>query len=120
MTHQGKVLKSLIKRHTDSTREPLTDIVKKAGYSQASIYRHFANAKLAPEVIWRYGKAIAKDMSADFPDYASAFRSLDDQETESDGSTLEACIRERDLLQKKYTELLEKHNALLTEKLSKK
>lgn|SRR5690606_19304942 len=120
LTHRGEILRSVIDKYCAANATSITSVAQKAGYNQATIYRHFAKEDLSFHIIRKYGRAMRHDFSREFPEMKEEFDYLTEPEEKYETINLSTCIEQRDMWQARYYELLEKHNALLTEKLKGK
>lgn len=100
-------MKAVVKR----SKETISEIVKKAGYSRASYYNlHITNPELPYGILEIYGKVLNYDFSDHLPDMIN-------YTTTKQKITLEQAIKERDYWKDKYVNLLEKYNILVEEKM---
>lgn len=120
LTHRGEILRSVIDKYCAANATSITSVAQKAGYNQATIYRHFAKEDLSFHIIRKYGRAMRHDFSREFPEMKEEFDYLSEPEEKYETMNLSTCIEQRNMWQSRYYELLEKHNALLTEKLKEK
>lgn len=118
LIHRGKIFREFIDRYCAANECSITWVAKKAGYDQSTIYRHFEKAELPYHIIYKYGKALEHDFSIEFPEMTDEFEMIKETENRAVVNDLEECTRQRDYWMKKYVDLLEKHNALLMNKLS--
>jgi AcrR family transcriptional regulator len=121
LIHRGKILQDAVYKYCEKHGISITRLAKKAGYEQSTIYRHFSNDKLSYNVIIKYGKAMMHDFSEEFPDMMRHFR-LEEEAPEKEmpdkGLTNDECMEQLKYYQKKYIELLEKHNQMLINRLT--
>lgn len=106
--HRGKVLHDILKNHP----RRIKDIVEDAGYKYGTFYKHKNNPELSYEIIAKYGNAMNRDMSVEFPEMAD-FPSLALVETAYSNRTTVDVKKELEELKEKYSNFLNKHNAIL-------
>lgn len=106
--HRGKVLHEILKNHP----RRIKDIVEDAGYKYGTFYKHKNNPELSYEIIAKYGNAMNRDMSVEFPEMAD-FPSLALVETAYLNRTTVDIKKELEELKEKYSNFLNKHNAIL-------
>lgn len=120
LKHRGKILQDVCNRYCQINGMSLTALSRKAGYDQSTLYRHFDKDTLPFHTIRRYGKAMSHDFRKEFPEMAEDFELVMEPETEyMTTTTLASCMEQRDYWHKKYVDLLERHNDLLTDQLKK-
>lgn len=119
LIHRGKILREAVDKYCKKHGTPITRIAKKAGYDQSTIYRHFDKDDLSFSTIIKYGKAMEHDFSEEFPEMIEFF-SFEKPEVKLNDSRMsnEECMEQLKHYQKKYIELLEKHNQMLTNRLT--
>ncbi|CAD5251323.1 MULTISPECIES: hypothetical protein [unclassified Imperialibacter] len=117
MQHRGEILKKVVYDYKEKTGVTIQAIATKAGYDQSTPYRHFEVEELSYHIIRKYGTAIGHDFREDFPDMGDEFMIVSEPK-QSYGMSLDQCMEQKELWQRKYIELLEKHNALLSERLN--
>jgi len=120
LNHRGKILRTTVDKYCNSQGVSITAIAHKAGYNQATIYRHFDKEDLPFHIIRKYGKAMNHDFRMEYPDMEDEFSTVGDGPGEKYGNypqTLTEVIAERDKWREKYYKLLEIHNRLLIERL---
>ncbi|MGK9124572.1 hypothetical protein M1D52_10635 [Olivibacter sp. SA151] len=105
---RGLVLYNAIATSIDTNET----IAKRAGYEVNTLYAHFKKADLSDAIMVRYGKAIPYDFSIPYPELAKYFKNIPLFNDVKDDATLTQKLQ---IIQDKYTELLEKHNMLLEE-----
>lgn len=106
--HRGKVLHDALRQHPRKIKE----IVKDAGYQYGTFYKHAAKEDLSYEIIAKYGKAINKDFSVEFPEM-NDFPSLAIVERANMHTSSIEIQNELNDLREKYSHFLNKHNLLL-------
>lgn len=106
--HRGKVLHEAARHHP----KKIKDIVEAAGYKYGTFYKHKNEAKLSYEIIAKYGKAMDKDFSIEFPEMAS-MPSLLIPDYNKGIKTSQQFQNDTQELKEKYFALLDKHNLLL-------
>lgn len=106
--HRGKYLHEVLRNHP----RKIKDIVESAGYKYGTFYKHKINPELSYEILAKYGKAINKDFSIEFPEM-NEFPSLALVETIPYQNSPGDLRRELDDLREKYSSFLNKHNAML-------
>jgi len=106
--HRGKVLHEALKNHPSKIKE----IVEAAGYKYGTFYKHKNDPKLPYEIIARYGNAMRKDFSIEFPEMANlpSLIYVDRNDGRKSYEQLQDEVRD---LREKYSSFLDKHNALL-------
>lgn len=119
LTHRGKILKDVVYKYCEKHGTPITKIAKTAGYDQSTIYRHFDRDDLNYSILIKYGKAISHDFSEEFPEMVEEFSfSKPEHRPEEMKMSNDECMEQLNYYQKKYIELLEKHNQMLTNRLT--
>lgn len=120
LNHRGKMLRKVIDQHCNSSGMTITAIAQKAGYNQATIYRHFEKEDLPYHIIRKYGKAIGHDFRMEYPEMEEELSAWSEPGPAKYGNypqTLSEVVTERDMWKEKYYKLLENHNRLLLERL---
>lgn len=112
---RGKILHQTAKDHPNK----IIDIVKAAGYEYGTFYKHIKNPNLPYNIIAKYGKAMKKDFSVEFPEMANLI-SFTISDIEDKQRTTEELLHEVQDIREKYTSFLEKHNALLEQNIALK
>lgn len=111
--HRGKVLHEAARHHP----KKIKDIVEAAGYKYGTFYKHKNDAKLSYEIIAKYGKAMDKDFSIEFPEMAN-MPSLLISNHNKGIKTGQQIQDENQEMREKYFSLLDKHNLLLEANIS--
>lgn len=111
--HRGKVLHQVADAHPSSIK----DIVDATGYKYGTFFKHIKTKDLAFSIIAKYGRAMKKDFSIEFPEMADMpFVAMPIANgAELSNEQLRISLQE---LQTKYSNLLEKHNAAIEELFS--
>jgi hypothetical protein len=119
LIHRGKLLREAVDKYCKKHGSSITRIARKAGYDQSTIYRHFDKDDLSYPVLLKYGKAMEHDFSEEFPEMAEFF-SFEKPVVKSEEVRMsnEECMEQLNYYQKKYIDLLEKHNQMLTNRLT--
>lgn len=120
LNHRGKILREVIDKYCASQGISITAVAQKAGYNQATIYRHFDKEDLPYHILRKYGKAIGHDFRQEYPEMEDEFSIVSDGPKAKYGNytqTLTEVIAERDEWREKYYRLLEIHNTLLLDRL---
>lgn len=119
MQHRGEILKRVIYEYKNRTGVSILAIARKAGYVQSTPYRHFEQENLAAYIIKKYGMAIGHDFSKEIPELEEQTNVMSDVDFSPYGApaNLADCIKQKEMWREKYIDLLERHNALLAERL---
>tara|TARA_R110002020_G_C16314529_1_gene774171 strand:+ start:6471 stop:6887 length:417 start_codon:yes stop_codon:yes gene_type:complete len=118
LKHNGKILQETVNKWCGINGFSLTALAKKIGINQSTLYKHFDREDLPYYTIRRYGKAMGHDFRKEFPEMADDFEMVSEPERESYAvSNLAECEKQRQLWQRKYMELLERHNEMLMSQL---
>ena len=99
----------------------IKDVTKRAGYSRGAYYVHIEDPNLDYHILMAYGKAIHHDFTEEFPDMPKYFNTISDPGEHYNNrkpQTLEEALMELELLKEKYTELLERFNQMILEKVN--
>ncbi|MBD3630485.1 hypothetical protein [Cyclobacterium sp.] len=115
--HRGEILRKKLDEYAKEHAVSILAIAKKASYHPSSAYRHFEKDDLSFNIIHKYGRAIGHDFSKEFPEMLTEYGFSPEEKEIYSSSDLAKCIKEKELWQKKYIELLEEHNKLLMGKL---
>ncbi|WP_040478844.1 TetR/AcrR family transcriptional regulator [Mariniradius saccharolyticus] len=119
LTHRGKILREVVDKYCAAQGSTISAVAQKAGYNQATIYRHFEKEDLPFHIIRKYGKAMGHDFRMEYPEMEEEMAAWSEP-TEKYGNytqTLSEVVLERDQWREKYYRLLEIHNKLLMERL---
>lgn len=119
MKHKGEIFKNAIYKYCNDKGISLTALAKKAGYNQATIYRHFERDDLPNHIIIRWGKAMKYDFLVEFPDLADDlihFHTTPNKNSDLEINTREELVQKIEYWKEKYIDLLERYNKLLVEK----
>lgn len=117
LNHRGETLKNIIHRHMNGNGISLTALAKKAGYDQSTPYRHFERDDLPDHILIRWGKAMDYDMTRDFP-HLSEYASVASDNTRGSYSLPKQPENDQiEYWRTQYIRLLERHNALLEDRL---
>lgn len=108
--HRGKILHQATKIHPKS----LKDIVQAAGYKYGTFFKHIKTKDLALSIIAKYGIAMQRDFSIEFPEMAS-MNYLQSSNQEELAISLDQLQTELTDLRRKYSIILEKHNTVMEE-----
>jgi len=111
-THRGEVLKAAVRKVSFK----ITLLTKRMGISRGTYYNHIEDPDLSFELLERYGKILKYDFTADFPEMQKyAF----EESIESYGppATFEEALNQLHYYKEKYTQILEKYNRLIEEKM---
>lgn len=108
--HRGKILHESTKVHPSSIKE----IVEATGYRYGTFFKHIKTKDLSYNIIAKYGIAMRKDFSKEFPEMSNQLYHQVAKQSEISLSIdqLNLSLQE---LQIKYSALLEKHNAVIEE-----
>ncbi|MBK1439825.1 hypothetical protein JHJ32_07510 [Parapedobacter sp. ISTM3] len=106
--HRGKILHESLKNHLSKIKE----IVEAAGYKYGTFYKHKNDPNLSYEIIAKYGNAMGKDFSVEFPEMAN-LPSLILVDKGNNRKSYEQLQNEVQELREKYSHFLDKHNTLL-------
>lgn len=106
--HRGKILHEAAKHHP----RKIKDIVKDAGYKYGTFYKHKNDPNLSYEIIAKYGRAMDKDFSIEFPKMAD-MPSLLTIGPKNEQKSNPHFQNESQEVREKYFALLDKHNLLL-------
>lgn len=118
LIHRGEIVRDAVYKYCKRTGTSLTAVAKEVGYNQSTVYRHFEKDDLPLHIVARYGKALKRDFTREFPEMEEAFLVKEEQAEYKQQEPLEKCLRELESYQKRYIDLLERHNSLLTQKLT--
>jgi hypothetical protein len=108
--HRGKVLHQAADAHPSSIK----DIVEATGYKYGTFFKHIKTKDLSFSIIAKYGRAMQRDFSVEFPEMAEmpfVFTPVNNG-NELSNDQLKISLQE---LQAKYSNLLEKHTAAIEE-----
>jgi hypothetical protein len=110
--HRGQALAAAV----NASGTNVEDVADKAGYTRSAYYKHVKRADLDFHILIEYGKAMRFDFSDEFPDMPKYLLQEPD-EIYGVPETLEQAKTMLVQLKSKYTDLLEKYNLLMEEKM---
>ena len=110
--HRGQALAAAV----NASGTNVEDVAEKAGYTRSAYYKHVKRADLDFHILIEYGKAMRFDFSDEFPDMPKYLLQEPD-EIYGAPETLEQAKLMINQLKNKYTDLLEKYNVLMEEKV---
>ena len=113
--HRGKILHEATKVHPSSIKE----IVESAGFKYGTFFKHIKIKDLSYSIIAKYGRAMRKDFSNEFPEMSNLVINTVTKSSDKGGS-IEQINLDLQELQAKYSALLEKHNTVIEELYSLK
>jgi transcriptional regulator with XRE-family HTH domain len=96
--HRGEIVEKILRKSGYS----ITKLAKKLGISRNTLYNRFKNADLSYRFIMEVGKVLYYDFTIDFPAMKEDIGLLEKDQT-----------KELWRIERKYTELLEKHAKLV-------
>lgn len=110
--HRGQALAAAV----TTSGMNVEDVADKAGYTRSAYYKHVKKADLDFHILIEYGKALRFDFSDEFPEMPKYLLQEPDEiygvpETLDQAKTMLAQLKN------KYTDLLEKYNLLMEEKV---
>ena len=110
--HYGQILERAIRRSGSS----ISDVARLLNINRRSVYNWFNQQQLKPELFYKIGHAIHYDFSVDLPDLFTPedFVLKPRLAVNYRGELMEENANQASW-KEKYIELLEKHNALLSE-----
>jgi hypothetical protein len=113
--HHGKTLEKIIRRNG----LPLAKVARLTKVNRRSVYNWFIKAELKPDIIYRLGEVINHDFSIEFPEFFSS-EDFDAQSKQSPAFKIDYASSSDDssIWKDKYIDLLERYNALLSEKVT--
>ncbi|WP_316846859.1 hypothetical protein [Pedobacter psychrodurus] len=113
--HRGKILHEATKVYPSSIKE----IVEAAGYKYGTFFKHIQIKDLSYAIIAKYGRAMRKDFSTEFPEMSNLVLPQITKHSDNLGS-IDQIRLDLQELQAKYSALLEKHNSVIEELYSLK
>lgn len=106
--HRGEIVRKAL----EDEGRGATWLARKMGVDRTTVYLWWKNKDLDLDTVIEIGRALKYDFSYLIPELSSYVSEPDVQYGPRD---LKGCIEERDRWHRKYTDLLEKHNKLLTD-----
>ncbi len=106
-THKGEIIEKAIK----SSGYTLKEIAKRMKVSRSTLYNRFKNIDINDDFILLLSKVIHHDFSKELPHLKDYFER--EIMEEGKGSYEKLAIQDPLFIQKKYYQILEKHNQLL-------
>jgi hypothetical protein len=105
--HRGQLLEAAVR----ASRQKVTVVIERAGYSRSSYYKHRNEKDLGYHILTRYGQALKHDFREDLPEMPK-YMIEEPEEQYGKALTLQEAIRQRDQWKDKYYDLLELYHNL--------
>lgn len=110
--HIGEVLHEVASRHNLS----ISEIAKRAGYTQSTFYKHIKRADLPYKILYKYAQAMNYFFLKELPDFKKWLGDKGLIDKEGEGNDYEKLKKDRDNWKDKYYILLEKYNNILEQR----
>ncbi len=120
MIHRGEIIEKVVR----DSAYPISKIAQKLGKSRRHIYNIFENNKVPWDTIREIGIIIGHDFSKEFEELNETAPLIAREPAAiyytSDKQELIRCRQELETLKRKYIDLLERYNQLLSDKMKTK